>query len=271
MKAVTYQLIANDTQTVTRVTPHSMKYRFLLIGWTLLWTTALLAQPRVELEISGLDKALQENVRAHLAIARLVPQTGLIPFNPFAQNELPLAITESNVHRLHRQATKEIGQALQPFGYYEPVVQAQLTHEGDTWRALYQIDTGPATRIDLVNIQISGAGQTHDSILAARDATRLQAGEQLLHSDYETTKQTLLQTALTAGYLDARYQRAELRILKAQHRAQIHLLLDTGPRYFFGPISIEQDILDSDFLQQYVHIEQGAPFNTDALLELRWH
>ena len=246
-----------------------MKYRFLLIAWILIWTTTSLAEPRVELEISGLDKALQENVRAHLAIARLVPRSGLIPLNPFEQDQPPLAITESNVRRLHRLATKEIGEALQPFGYYEPVVQAQLLHDGDTWRALYQVDTGPLTRIDLVDIKISGAGQTQDSILEARQATRLQAGEQLLHSDYETTKQALLQAALAAGYLDARYQRAELRILKAQHRAQIHLLLDTGPRYFFGPISIEQDILDPDFVQQYVHIEQGAPFNTDALLELQ--
>ena len=149
------------------------------------------------------------------------------------------------------------------------MVQAQLVHDGDTWRALYQVDTGPPTLIDQLDIQISGAYQTHDSILAARDATRLQTGEQLLHSDYEATKQALLQAALAAGFLDARYQRAELRILKAQHLAQVQLLLDTGPRYFFGPISIEQDILEPDFVQQFVHIEQGAPFNTDALLELQ--
>jgi len=269
MKAVKYQLIASDTQTVTRMTPRSMKYRFLLIGWTLLWTTALLAQPHVELDISGLDKAMEENVRAHLGIARLVPQNGLIPFLPFEQDEPAMAITESNVRRLHRQATEEIGQALQPFGYYEPEVEAKLTRDGDTWRALYQVDTGPPTRIELVDIQISGAGQAHASILEARQTSHLQTGKRLLHSDYEATKQALLEAALAAGYLDARYQRAELRILKAQHIAQVQLLLDTGPRYFFGPVSIEQDILDPDFVQQFVHIEQGAPFNTDALLELQ--
>jgi translocation and assembly module TamA len=246
-----------------------MTYRFLLIAWTLLWTTSSLAAAQVELEITGLDKQLQENVLAHLSIAQLVPQAGLIPFNPFEQDQPPLAITESNVRRLHRLATEEIGEALQPFGYYEPAVQAQLVQDGDTWRALYQVDTGPPTRIDQLDIQINGAGEAHDSVLEARRATRLQVGEQLLHSDYEDTKQALLQAALAAGFLDARYQRAELRILKAQQLAQVELLLDTGPRYFFGPISIEQDILDPDFVAQYVHIEQGAPFNTDALLELQ--
>jgi translocation and assembly module TamA len=228
-----------------------------------------MAEPRVELEISGLDKALQENVRAHLGIARLVQQNGLIPFIPSDQYQPAMTIMESNVRWLHHQATEEIGQALQPFGYYEPAVEAKLTRNGDTWRALYHVDTGPPTRIDQVDIQISGAGQAHDSILEARQTSHLKAGERLLHSDYEATKQALLQAALAAGYLDVRYQRAEMRVLKARHSAQIQLMLDTGPRYYFGPISIEQDILDPDFVQRFVHIEKGTPFNTDALLELQ--
>jgi translocation and assembly module TamA len=227
-----------------------------------------MAQLHVEVEISGLDQELQKNVRAHLSIARLVKQPGLIPFTP--GGDMPaMDVTESNIRRLNRLATREIQDALQPFGYYEPVIDAQMRHDGDTWRAVYHVNTGPATRIEQLDIQINGAGETDKRILAARKASQLRTGKRLLHSNYESTKQALLQAALAAGYLDARYQRSELRILKTQHQAQIHLLLDTGPRYYFGPISIEQDILDPDFVQQFVHIKQGEPFNTDALLELQ--
>jgi translocation and assembly module TamA len=246
-----------------------MKQRYLLFAWTLLWTPLVMAEQRVELEITGIDQELQDNVRAHLGIARLAQQSGLIPFIPAGQDEPAMDITETNVQRLHRQATRDIGAALQPFGYYEPVIDAQLGRDGDTWRAVYAIDTGPATRIGQLDIRISGAGHDDADIDAARQASPLKPGERLLHSDYKTAKQAILQAALAAGYLDARYQRAELRILKAQHQAQVHLLLDTGPRYYFGPISIEQDILDPDFVQQFVHIRQGDPFNTDALLELQ--
>jgi translocation and assembly module TamA len=246
-----------------------MKHRYLLIAWVLLWTPLVVAEQRVELEITGLDKELQENVRAHLGIARLIPETGIIPLMPGVQEQPVMDITETSVRRLHRQATRDIGAALQPFGYYEPVVDAQLSQDGETWRAVYHIDPGPPTRIDQIDIQISGAGLADESILAARKAGKLQQGERLLHSDYETTKQAILQAALAAGYLDARYTRAELRIFKAQQQAQVHLLLDTGQRYFFGPISIEQDILDPDFVQQFVHIREGEPFSTDALLELQ--
>jgi translocation and assembly module TamA len=246
-----------------------MKQSYLLFAWIMLWTPLVMAEQRVELEITGLDKELQDNVRAHLGIAQLVQRAGLIPFIPVGQDEPAMDITETNVHRLHRQATRDIGAALQPFGYYEPVIDAKLSRDGDVWRAVYAIDAGPPTRIKQLDIRISGAGQDDAGILAARQASTLKAGERLLHSEYKTTKQALLQAALAAGYLDARYQRAELRILKAQHQAQVYLLLDTGPRYYFGPISIEQDILDPDFVQQFVHIKQGDPFNTDALLELQ--
>ena len=246
-----------------------MKHRYLLIVWALLWAPLAMAEARVELEISGLDKVLQENVLAHLGIAQLVQHSGLIPFLPGEQDKPVMAVTESNVRRLFRQATRDIGDALQPFGYYEPVIEAQLNHEGDTWRAVFHVNTGPPAIIDQLDIQINGAGQADAHILSARQASQLKPGKRLLHSDYETTKQALLQATLASGYLDARYQRAELRILKAQRHAQIYLLLDTGPRYFFGPISIEQDILDPDFVQQFVHIKQGDPFNTDALLNLQ--
>jgi len=246
-----------------------MQHRYLLIAWLLLWTPIVLAEQRVEIEITGLDKELQENVRAHLGIARLVRQTGIIPLVPGVQEQPAVDITETSVRRLHRQATRDISDALQPFGYYEPLVESQLSQDGETWRAIYDIDPGPPTRIEQLDIQISGAGQSDASILAALKASQLRQGERLLHSDYETTKQALLQAALAAGYLDARYQRAELRIFKAQQQAQVQLLLDTGPRYFFGPISIEQDILDPDFVQQFVHIREGDPFSTEALLELQ--
>jgi len=246
-----------------------MKHRLLLIAWALLWTPFALAADRVEIGISGLDKTLQENVLAHLGISQLVQQSGFIPFTQGEADRSAQAVTETNVRRLHRQATREIKDALQPYGYYEPVIDAQLSRDGDTWRAEYHIDAGPPTLIEQLDIQIKGPGQADESILSARQASHLQQGKRLLHSDYETTKEKLLQAALAAGYLDARYQRSELRIYKAQHQAQIDLLLDTGPRYYFGPISIEQDILDPDFVQQFVHIRQGEPFNTDALLNLQ--
>ena len=94
-----------------------MKYKLLLIAWALLWTPIALAADRVEIVISGLDKTLRENVLAHLGIARL-QQSGFIPFTQGEADRSAGAVTETNIRRLHRQATREIQDALQPFGYY---------------------------------------------------------------------------------------------------------------------------------------------------------
>jgi translocation and assembly module TamA len=53
------------------------------------------------------------------------------------------------------------------------------------------------------------------------------------------------------------------------HEAEIHLILDTGQRYYFDDIDIEQDILDPSFVARFVTIKPGDPFETDRLLALQ--
>jgi len=244
--------------------------RFLLaLCLTLLATTSVRAEPVLELEITGVDGALLDNVRSHLSIARLERKPALLPL-PLPGKQAPEeTLSGDTIRRLHRRARKEILQALQPFGHYEPVIDARLEQHDEVWTARYHIDPGPATVIDSIDISITGEGEADPVILAALDAGKLRTGRQLLHADYDTTKQSLLKAALAAGYLDARFLDAELQVLPTARQARIRLRLDTGARYYFGPVTIQQDILNPDFIQRYVHFREGDPFATDQLLELQ--
>ena len=62
---------------------------------------------------------------------------------------------------------------------------------------------------------------------------------------------------------------AQIRVRREEREADIHLVLDTGPKYFFGDIEIEQDILDPSFVGRYVTIEPGEPFDSDRLIDLQ--
>lgn len=99
------------------------------------------AQTPVSVEISGLNEVLETNVRLYLSIEQ--------------QKDHPL-ITAGRLQRLHKKALQEISAALQPFGYYRPVVDSSLvkTDTGE-WRASYAIDPGPALPIAEFNFQIS--------------------------------------------------------------------------------------------------------------------
>jgi len=225
------------------------------------------AQAVLEINISGVGGVLLENVQAHLSLSRYVRKGPGLPLP--GKEAVPALPGADELRDLHRRATEEIRAALAPYGYYAPVITSSLEQRGDRWRAQYRIDPGPPVIVASVDIAVSGEGRTEATVTAARDRTHLRTGKRLIHPDYDDTRAAMLDAALGAGYLDARYTHSELRVNPDALRADVVLHLDTGPRYYFGPVTIEQDILDPAFVKGYVALREGTPFNTRQLLDLQ--
>jgi translocation and assembly module TamA len=240
---------------------------FLLI-FCLVWLSDADAGPAVEVEITGIDGELLNNVREQLDIAQLVEKPTLIPL-PSVEEEPEDEVSDSGVRRVHRLANRQIRQALQPFGYYDPQIKSSLRKTEEGWFARYEIEPGPPTLVATIDIEVQGDGKEDEGIQRVVESTMLKTGQRLQHSHYENTKAGLLKAALKAGYLDAGYVKSELRVFPSQHRSEITLIVDTGPRYYFGDVQVEQDILDPDFVAKFVKIEPGEPFDTERLLTLQ--
>jgi len=218
-------------------------------------------------ELIGIDGELEDNVRGYLSIVELAE-------NPedSDQSEDEAAAAEQmeiSVRRAHARASAEIQAALQPFGYYDPNVQTSLESDAQTWVARYEIELGEPIRIDELTISVEGEGRDSDAVREVLSSLTLTSGNILRHPEYETAKSRLLDAAYRAGYIDARYERAEIRVEPTAHDADIELALDTGPLYLFGDIVIEQAILSPELVGQFVNIEEGEPFNPDRLVELQ--
>jgi translocation and assembly module TamA len=243
-----------------------------LSALVLLWLFHLplaVAQQSLDLKISGVDGVLLDNVRAHLGLSQYVSTSPGLPLSLSGDSGRPKLPAADEIRSLQRRGESEIRAALQPYGYYEPVIESSLEQQGERWIASYSIDPGPPVMIRSVDITISGAGAAEPELVRARERTLLRPGERLQHPYYDATREKLLRAALDAGYLDARYLKSELRVTPAAHRADAVLHLDTGPRYYFGPVTVEQDILDPGFVGRYVHITEGTPFDTGQLLDLQ--
>ena len=223
------------------------------------WCAAAFAEGAVEVEVAGLADDLEANVLAYLSIADLGEEGA----------EASQPVTESNVRRLHAAARAEIERALQPFGYYEPTIRATLQHEDDEWLARYEVDSGAPTVVDVVEIRAVGDGGEEPAVRAALASAEFAPGERLQHAKYEAAKQRLFDAAREAGYIDAVYRPAQIRVRREEREADIQLVLDTGSKYFFGDIEIEQDILEPSFVERHVTIEPGEPFDSDRLIDLQ--
>lgn len=208
----------------------------------------------VRVEVTGVSGDVERNVRQVLAIAR-------------AARDGKLSL--ERLRQLHRQADGDIELALEPFGYYRPTVAKSLDVAGRPWVARYEIETGPAVLVRTLSLRVTGEGAETPAFRKAVADFPIHQGDTLHHLPYETGKLVLLTIANDSGYLDAKFDTAEVLVDRRASTADIVLHFDTGPRFVFGPVSFEQDVLDPKFLDTRVPFHQGEPYRGDKLLQLQ--
>lgn len=223
-----------------------MFFRRLLLGAAIILSPGL--QAKVDLD--GLNRAQTDNVRAFLSL-----------------QELDDNARQDKVYRRYRAAGHEISQALQALGYYSPQIKHSLDFpEQAPWVARFDIDAGPRSYIRQQKIEYQGPGA---DLLQEQVKLDDLSGQPLHHDAYRKLKQAILNQSFDLGFVQAQISQSELLVDPAKASADIQMTIDSGPRFYFGNINIEQDILADAFIQRYVDIKQGTPFNADALLTLQ--
>ena len=230
--------------------------RMILRSLALLLTAlALPAWADVDVSISGIGGDERTNVEQRLAIKTLASREDT---------------DEMLVERLHQQADGDIRSALQPFGYYSPKISGTLNGGSGHWQAHYDVELGPRTHLRKVDIAVEGEASDFPAIRDLLAKLPLHEGDALLHSNYESAKNQLLQAAYAGGFLDAKYSVSELRIDILDASADVELKLVSGPRYFFGPVSVEQTGLEAGLVERYITIKEGDPFDPQKVLKTQF-
>jgi translocation and assembly module TamA len=230
----------------------SFAARVLALGACLAFAPPLHAD-KVKVEVDGVRRELRLNILSALSLSR--------------ENDGKL--TEDRIRSLHAQAPDEIGEALQPYGYYKPQVRSELRQEGKTWIAHYDVDAGPAIKIASVDLRITGAGATDPRFREVESHFPVQQGEVLHHPEYELGKKLLTDLAAEEGYLDATFEENQVRVDLERYRADVVLHYNTGPRYLFGPVFFHQDVLDGGLLTGYINFTPGEPLDVNKVLQLQ--
>jgi len=209
---------------------------------------------KVEVSVDGLAAEMKRNVLGSMMLAR-------------AANEGRLS--EGEARRLAGRARREIELALQPFGYYRPVIHDQLVTRGDPWKARFVVEPGPPLLLSGVEVRVTGPGAELPGFRSVVRDFPLKPGGRLEHTPYEALKAALSQTAAQNGYLDAAFVTGRIAVDLESYTARIDVLLETGQRYYFGPVRFQQSVLDAAFVNSYVPFETGEPFDVDSLLAMQ--
>ncbi len=231
--------------------------RVLLIAACLM--TGLLAArtafASIDIDIRGVTDELRANVTAYLSLARY-------------QNR---EVDDATMDRLRARIGREVREALEPFGYYQPTVRSQITPLGKGgWHAVIQIDAGPPVIVETVEVRVTGPGRNDPRFRLITEHPTLHPGDRLLHAAYDQMKSTLQATATTYGYFDASMLRSELMVDPQKRRASVILEMATGVRYRFGATTVEQSVVKEKLVRRYLRYRQGDEYDQTELLRTQF-
>ena len=209
----------------------------------------------IDIQISGVTEVLERNVREFMSMTRYAERADL---------------SEEIVSRLARRIPSEVRSALEPLGYYSATATYEVTSDAADWVVLIRIDPGRAVRISQAEVTVVGDGANDADLQALLKREDLRPGARLDHGVYEAVKGEMLRIATHNGYLDAKLTRNEMIVDPVERRASVYLSMDTGERYRFGVIDVEQPVLKDAMARKLLRMKQGDPYTLDAILESQY-
>jgi translocation and assembly module TamA len=209
----------------------------------------------IRINLAGVDGDARRNVLTYLSVERYRDRRD---------------VDADTMTRLFNRIDGEVKNALRPFGYYEPEVNADFVVAGTDWNVSIKVAPGEPVRVREISIVIEGPGAADPAFNVVRSQRALRTGARLNHGVYEAVKGDLTRTAAANGYLNARLLKSEMLVDVTAHAAHIALQLTTGPRYSFGKVEIEQNIIRRELMQRFVRFHEGEPYNATELLRTQF-
>ncbi len=209
------------------------------------------SEPQVEIQVDGVEKEIGENIRAYLSLAQEA-----------------CTAPEWRVRRLFARSDEEIRRAVRALGYYQPEFSKRLEQEEACWKASYEVNLGEPVTVESVDVKISGEASDDGAFASLLEALPVKSGDVLNHARYEQTKRQIASLASERGYFEGRYIESELRVDTARRKAVVYLRYDSGPRYLFGPLTLEQDALRPELVRAFFEYKENEPYDTNKLVAI---
>lgn len=200
------------------------------------------------LEIEGVDGPLLDNVQTYVG--------------------LPVDDDPLVVRRWAEKAAEKSRAALEALGYYQADRHVSSRQEQEDTVIHIRIDPGEPVRLESVVVRVEGAASADPAFADLQDQIQLRPGDVLNHGEYEKTKRSIENLALSRGYFDGRFQTNAIHVRIGEHAADIFLVYHSGPRYRLGPVRFSPVLLSSNLLNRLVPFQEGDAYSADGVSAL---
>ena len=228
------------------------RFRSAIIGGAACLCFLFMPIAHAEVQLSGVDKDIAATILGYLQL-----------------DDEPCDAPKWRVRRLLAAAQQEIRSALEVEGYYDVIIEQQLQQQDACWRAEFKISPGEPVRLRQVLVSVDTGSQTDQAFAEAIKQCALRPGDVFLHATYETCKQRIVKVADDHGYFSGNFDVQKIDVYPEEYVADITLKYLSGPRYSFGSVSFEQDVLDTELAERYVELRPGEPYDAELVRDLQ--
>ncbi len=209
-------------------------------------------QASANITITGLPEPLENNARSLIRLASTSCDTA-----------------QWRVERLYRNMDKQLRDALRALGHYQYEFDKTISFDDSAcWSATLEVTLGDPVLLRNVDVNITGDARNDSAILQRINPRKPLPESVLNHGGYETFKQFVMSMLKARGYFAAKLVEHSVVVDESLSFADIHLEVDSGPRYVFGPIDFSDLILDRSLLVRYARFSPGDAYDDVAIAEL---
>jgi len=206
----------------------------------------------IKIKINGLNKAMKKKVLSLI---------GLKDFN------YETYVSDTKIKNTYQESLTILATYMKSQGFYQAKIASSLKKMYNSWTAVYSITPGPRVIITSVNIKVNGPGKEFTDLQQYLNNYPQKINDNFIHADYENAKNNLIKLITASGYLNAKLTTHEVAIDLRQHTADINLVLETGMRFYFGSITVEENKIDPALIQKFIILNEGEPYSSSKIIE----
>jgi translocation and assembly module TamA len=184
-------------------------------------------------------------------------------------------VDAEQLRRLIGRAEANVRTIMETLGHYAPQVSVSLDETGVTPRVKIGVAPGKPVEVGRVHLEFRGAiSQSLDTeeprVDTLRENWSLQTGEVFRHAAWEDAKRSTLRSLVARRYPRARIVSSRATVDPAAREAALELVIDSGPVYRFGALSIEGlTRYPASIIENLNPVKPGNVYSQEALFSLQ--
>ncbi|MEE3002817.1 MAG: BamA/TamA family outer membrane protein [Pseudomonadota bacterium] len=202
-----------------------------------------IAMPNINFSVSGISGNVAKNVLNTLKL--------------FSEN-IDTNISENELRSKELRMEEEVKKAMQPFGYFNPILKSNIYKKDNVWYIAYNIKPGYRLRFNKVKLSPTVKKLTDKK-------HTLVEGEYFSIIKYIDFKKYLVMLAQNQGYANANTDMSKIDIDIEKKYVAVSIELNLGPRYHIGNINYNSEKISAELLNKFAPFKKGDTYTLSKI------